>query len=149
MYRPQSMGMLERSHGPIKESLKAALLENAEFHQAKWIDHLPWVLLGKNSAYQADIKASAFQMLYGFGPTLPGQILNPADDLESIQQLQELLKNQQKRNSLPAVQPSAHVKEEITLPDIPETTTHVYTKQHKVIRVIFLAFWESRPKKLA
>ena len=50
LYRPQSMGMLERSHGPIKESLKAALLDNAEFHQNKWIDHLPWVILGKNSA---------------------------------------------------------------------------------------------------
>ena len=133
LYRPQSMGMLERTHGPIKESLKAALQDNAEFHQEKWIDHLPWVLLGKNSAFQEDLGASAYQMLYGFAPTLPGQILNPTDDQESIQQLQDLLISQQKRVSKPAIQPSAHNKPENDLPEIPPDVSHVYTKQHKAL----------------
>ena len=124
--------MLERSHGPIKESLKAALLDNAEFHQSKWIDHLPWVILGKNSAYQPDIKASAFQMLYGFSPVLPGQILNPNDEHESVQQLQELLECQQKRVAQPAIQPSSHnqIKQ---YPELTTNSTHVYTKQHKAL----------------
>ena len=127
------MGMLERSHGPIKESLKAALLDNAEYHQSKWIDHLPWVILGKNSAYQPDIKASAYQMLYGFEPSLPGQILNAANHQESVKELENLLQNQQKRVSLPAIQPSAHGKKEETSAGIAENVTHVYTKQHKAL----------------
>ena len=133
MYRPQSMGMLERSHGPLKQSLKAALLENADFHQEKWIDHLPWILLGKNSAYQEDIKASPFQLLYGFCPTLPGQILDASNNTESTKELEQLLLNQQKRVSMPAVQPSSHKPPERPLPGLPEGITHVYTKQHKAI----------------
>ena len=41
LYRPESMGMLERQHRGIKDSLKAAIVEMDEKHQNKWIDHLP------------------------------------------------------------------------------------------------------------
>ena len=51
LYRPQSIGMLERTHGPLKKGLIAALIENGELRQDKWIDHLPWILLAKNNAF--------------------------------------------------------------------------------------------------
>ena len=71
-------------------------------------------------------------MLYGFSPLLPGQILNPNDEQESVQQLQALLETQQKRVSLPAIQPSAHNTPK-QFPDVPKDCTHVYTKQHKAL----------------
>ena len=40
---------------------------------------------------------------------------------------------QQKRVSTPAVQPSAHTKQNHVLPNLPPNTTHVYTKQHKAL----------------
>ena len=131
LYRPQSMGMLERTHGPIKRGLKAALLANGELHQEKWLDYLPWVILGKNNAYQEDLGGTASEMLYGFCGKLPGQLLlDPADPL-TPKQLQNLLSNQRKRNDLPPVQPSRHNPIEKPMPAIPENVTHVYTRQHK------------------
>ena len=47
LYRPQSVGMLERQHRSLKDSLKAAIEDMAEKHQDKWMDHTPFVLLGK------------------------------------------------------------------------------------------------------
>ena len=72
-------------------------------------------------------------MLCGFCPVLPGQILNAATHEESFTQLQNLLIAQQKRNSLPAVQPSAHTPKETPLAHLPPEITHVYTKQHKAL----------------
>ena len=131
LYRPQSIGLLERTHGPIKRGLKAALLENGEVHQEKWIDHLPWVLLGKNNSYQEDLKSSASEMLYGFCGKLPGQLLDDKNDPLSKSQLQELLTHQRQRNSKAAVQTSNHASAETKLPEIPESVTKVYTRQHK------------------
>ena len=72
-------------------------------------------------------------MLYGFCPTLPGQMLNPTYHEESYQQLQDLLLIQQKRSAMPAVQPSAHNNTNKTLLNLSPETTHVYTKQHKAL----------------
>ena len=52
LYRPQSIGMLERQHQGLKHSLKAALLDMGETHQSKWLDFLPFVLLGRRVAFQ-------------------------------------------------------------------------------------------------
>ena len=132
LYRPQSIGLLERTHGPLKKGLIAALIQNGEIHQEKWTDHLPWVLLAKNNAYQEELKASASEMLFGFCGKLPGQLLNDTtDQLPSQNELQELLLQQRKRNSKSAIQTSSHTKPEKQLPPIPTNVTHVYTKQHK------------------
>ena len=100
---------------------------------------IPWfwlVSLNRSSIaaiWATDIKASAHQMLYGFEPTLPGQILNASDHTESVQELEQLLLNQKTRVSMPAIQPSAHKKQEKALGGIPDGVTHVYTKQHKAL----------------
>ena len=47
LYRPQSVGMLERQHQGLKNSLKAALIDMGDTHQSKWLDFLPFVLLGR------------------------------------------------------------------------------------------------------
>ena len=47
LYRPQSIGMLERQHRGLKDSLRAALEDMGQQHQDKWLDFLPWVLLAE------------------------------------------------------------------------------------------------------
>ena len=46
LYRPQAMGMIERQHRSLKDSLKAAINDLADKHQNKWLDFLPFVVLG-------------------------------------------------------------------------------------------------------
>ena len=48
LYRPQSIGMLERQHQSLKSSLKAALIDMGDTYQDKWLNFLPFVLLLTN-----------------------------------------------------------------------------------------------------
>ena len=131
LYRPQSMGMLERTHGPIKTALKASLLQNGDLHQEKWIDFLPWVILGKNNSYQEDLKSSASEMLYGFCGKIPGQLLRNPEEVE--ENLQQVLSDQRKRNSTAPIQPSNHSGQQKQLKALPPNITSVYTRQHKAL----------------
>ena len=72
LYRPQAIGMLERQHRGLKDSLKAALIDMGETHQDKWLDFLPFVLLGRRVAHQPDIGASASEMVFGKNVAIPG-----------------------------------------------------------------------------
>ena len=131
LYRPQAMGMIERQHRAIKDSLKAAIEDMTEKHQNKWLDYLPFVILGKNSSLQPDIGASPNELAFGTGLQIPGQLLVDPDQVPSAESLQNLLHSVKLKTSNPAVQPSRHCKAEKPLPDIPSDVTHVYTRQHK------------------
>ena len=58
LYRPESQGLLERQHRDLKESLKASIEDMVDKHQGKWLDQLPFILLGKRVSVQPDIGAS-------------------------------------------------------------------------------------------
>ncbi len=45
-YHPQSNGMVERFHHPLKDALRACCFA--------WSDHLPWILVGLRSAARED-----------------------------------------------------------------------------------------------
>ena len=130
LYRPQSIGMLERQHQGLKNSLKAALIDMGEVHQDKWLDFLPFVLLGRRVAYQPDMGASASEMMFGKNVCIPGELLKEPDDIEGIQNFQNLLKKVRHSTDLGTKQPSRHNLPERPLPDIPLDVTHVYTRQH-------------------
>ena len=130
LYRPQSIGMLERQHQGLKNSLKAALIDMGELHQEKWMDFLPFVLLGRRVAFQPDMGASASQMTFGKNVTIPGELLCEPDDIEGIQSFQNLLEKVRHKTNNEVTQPSRHSLPEKPLPEIPVEVTHVYTKQH-------------------
>ena len=125
------MGMLERQHQDIKNSLKAAILDMTEKHQNEWLNHLPFVLLGKRVALQPDLGASPSELALGMNVRIPGQLLHdpgaPSDGVE----LQEILRKVRETTNRPAVQPSSHNKPEDKLPQVPDNVTHAYTRQHK------------------
>ena len=91
LYRPQSIGMLERQHRGLKDSLKAALVDMGEKHNNRWIDHLPFVLLGRRVALQPDIGVSASEMTFGMNVRIPGQLLHDPGNLPEGPELHNIL----------------------------------------------------------
>ena len=124
------MGGVERKHADIKASLKAALVDMADTHGSEWMDHLPWVLLGRRTAYQQDLKTTAAELALGINPTLPaGLIGEPGPPLEN-EGVNELLRGLRAKNDRKAIQTSAHSTENINLPDLSKVT-HVLVKKGK------------------
>lgn len=69
-YHPQANGMVERFHRTLKAALKARL------QTPKWIDELPWVLLGIRTAPKEDLKMSSAELLYGTTLSVPGTFIS-------------------------------------------------------------------------
>ena len=89
LYHSASLGHLERQHRDIKESLKACLLQMGDVHGKEWPSALPWVLLGRRTAYQPDLGASPVEVLYGETLTIPGDLTG--SDLPEDSTLPQLL----------------------------------------------------------
>ena len=104
---------------------------SAEKHQNRWLDFLPFVVLGRNSALQPDIGASPNELAFGSALRIPGQLLQDPGEVPDAEGLQMLLQDVKTRTARPAVQPSRHNPLEAPLPDIPSGVTHAYTRQHK------------------
>ena len=85
LYRPQAIGMLERQHQTLKNSLKAVLEEMGDKHGEEWLNHLPLVLLGRRVALQSDLGCSASELTFGVNPRIPGQILYNPEEIDSVQ----------------------------------------------------------------
>ena len=132
LYRPQSIGILERQHRSIKDSLKAAIEDLTEKHKERWLDFLPFIVLAKNSTLQQDIMTSPSELSFGTTVKIPGQLLRDPVEM-SEDQLQDLLHQTKRATAENVFQTSSHrtTKYEKVLPDIPEGVTHVYVRQHK------------------
>ena len=98
-------------------------------HQDKWLDALPFVLLGRRVAYQPDIGASASEMTFGKRISIPGELLQEPDS-SNVQSLQSLLEIVRRKTDVAAKQPSRHIVPERPLPAIPLDVNQAYTRQH-------------------
>merc|ERR1711951_38473 len=89
LYHPASLGGLERQHRDIKASLNAVLYHMGDQHGSRWLSALPWVLLGRRSAYQQDLGTSPAELAFGQTPLVPGALagadLNQETDLNTNQ----------------------------------------------------------------
>ena len=70
-YHPQANGMIERIHRQLKNSLKARATH------PRWMDELPFVLLGMRTAWREDPECSAADLVYGSSLHIPGEFLPP------------------------------------------------------------------------
>ena len=131
LYRPQVIGLLGRQHRGLKDSLKAAIVEMGQQHQDQWLNHLPFVLLGRRVAYQPDIGASASELVFGTNVRIPEQILYDPGEVQSVESLQQLLKQIREKTSQFGRPTSNHNPPERQLPAVPESATHAYTCQHQ------------------
>ena len=79
IYWPQSNGLVERSHQTLKNAIKAQLIEMGETHQDKWMDYLPWALLGIRTAFNKDLGTFSSELtllLYHFKKYTKRRILD-------------------------------------------------------------------------
>ena len=80
LYHPQSLGSGERAHKDLKAGLKARLVDMGDRHGEKWMDALPWVLLGRRNCYSSRFKTSSADLVYGQTLQVPGSLLQTAAD---------------------------------------------------------------------
>ena len=102
-----------------------------EAYQSKWMDVLPFILLGKKVAFQPDLGASASELAFGKNLVIPGQLLHDPGQLPDGPTLQNLLQDVRNKTNRSAVQSSNHSPPEKTYKEIPLDVTQVYVRQHQ------------------
>ena len=129
VYHPSSLGHLERQHREIKNGLKSALLNMTSIHQSRWMEVLPWIMLGRHTVYQKDLDASAAELVLGQCPKIPGDIARSFD--QEAPDLQTLLHNLRLNAARPPIETSFHGNQPIYWPSSAEKATHVYIQRGK------------------
>ncbi|GFS21500.1 Pol polyprotein [Elysia marginata] len=69
-YHPQSKGLIIRLHRTLKAAVKARP------QGQNWVDELPCVLLGLQTAPKPDLGSSSAEQVYGHQLTVPGQFID-------------------------------------------------------------------------
>ena len=127
-YHQATNGAIERQHRPLKESIKAALIEMGDLHKNKWMEQLPLTLLGRRVSLHEDMQASPAQLtLGGENPLIPG-VLVP-DSPSAKDNDHELLKSLQVQSNTPVIPMSSHCDPKPTyVPQNFEDATHLFVK---------------------
>ena len=71
-YHPSANGLVERFHRQLKAAIKC------QPHPDRWVDALPWVLLGIRSALKVDLQCTTAELVYGTTLRLPGEFIQPS-----------------------------------------------------------------------
>jgi len=67
-YHPEGNGLVERFHRRLKDALRARCAG------PRWVQHLPWVMLGLQAAAREDTGISPAQSVLGAALALPGEL---------------------------------------------------------------------------
>ena len=98
-------------------------------HGSEWMKALPWVLLGRRTAFQPNLGTCSAEMVLGQTPKVPGDLagadLNPDHDLES------LLKRLQTAAAKQPVQTIHNSTPTVYMPSTMEKASHVYIRCQK------------------
>ncbi|KAK3759769.1 hypothetical protein RRG08_041727 [Elysia crispata] len=70
-YHPQENEMIERFHRTLKTALKACLTA------PKWVEELPWLLLGLRTTPKEDLGYSSAELVYSEPLTIPSELVPP------------------------------------------------------------------------
>jgi transposase InsO family protein len=103
-YHPQTDGQIERTNQILKDMLRACALQD----KIGWNKRLPYAELSYNNSYQASLKMSPFEALYGRNCRTPLHWDQPGERLvfgpdilleaeENIRMVREILKASQSR----------------------------------------------------
>lgn len=121
-YHPQANGAVERFHRSLKASLRAVLTSNA-----KWLEHLPLILLGLRTVVKRDMDCSAAEVLYGTTLRLTAQYFFDAP--EKVWDVASFVDRLTKNMAKMAYSPSGENKGIKTyVPKALETCRHVFVR---------------------
>ena len=122
-YHPQANGMVERLHRQLKASLKARAIH------PRWMDELPFVLLGLRTAWREDPDCSPAELVYGSSLHVPGEFL-PSTSAEQTTPSTEFLRNLQgyMRTALPPP-PNYHGAQRDQVSTNLSSTGYVYVRR--------------------
>ena len=107
-YHPQANGMVERMHRQLKDSLKARAT-----HQ-RWMDELPFVLLGLRTTWRQEPDCSPAELVYGQALNVPGQFL-PDPDKQATPNLPFLRNLQDTVRKFAPTPPTRHGQQPVQL----------------------------------
>ena len=99
-----------------------------EEFQGEWMRKLPYVLLGRRTAFHADLKATPATVVMGEDPQLPGELTPPMGAGETMTDLLQRVKLLPHR---PPAQTNHRKQAKVYMPPSTESATHVYTKNPK------------------
>lgn len=94
------------------------------------MDRLPWVMLGRRTAFQPALDCSAAELVFGGTPTIPGDLAGEPSQPLTQPQLKQLLHGLQANASRAPVQTTHNRHRPINLPDLSKVT-HVYLRKGK------------------
>ena len=98
-------------------------------HTDRWMEVLPWVLLGRHTTFQPDLEACPAELVLGSTPRIPGDLV--AQGPPSDASVGELLTRLRQNAARPPVQTSHHGKRATYLPASVESATAVYVRRGK------------------
>ncbi|KAG8175300.1 hypothetical protein JTE90_008310 [Oedothorax gibbosus] len=123
-YHPQSNGLIEEFHRPMKATLKA-------YDTSEWAAALPTLLLGFRTAFKEDLRATSSELVYGQTIRLPGVFFDPTPTEATPQQLVEELRSH--FGSIRPVPTSSHGRRATFVHPQMRTCTHAFVR-HDAVR---------------
>ena len=99
-----------------------------------WVSRLPWVLLGRRTAYQPELDSTSAELVFGTTPAVPGDIIGDPGSPLSMTQIKSLLEELRAMAAQPAKPTSAHRSMPVNIPRNLEKVTHVRVKKAKTRR---------------
>jgi len=127
IYWPQANGLIERNHQSLKNSLKAQLVEMGEVYQDRWIEYLPWALLGRRTAFNKELKTSSAELTLGMHPQIPMALAQEVKETEEPT-IPSILAKLRLKNERIAVPTSTNHQKPVDPPS--QDVTHVYCRHH-------------------
>ena len=123
-YHPQSNGMIEELHRPLKAALKA-------YNTDHWSDALPAILLGFRTVYKEDLQSTSAELVYGTTLRLPGEFFQstPAN-ASPIQMVEDLKAHFSMIRPSPA---SCHTQKNVFVHPALKDCSHVFLR-HDAVR---------------
>ena len=95
-----------------------------------WMSRLPWVMLGRRTAYQPQLDATAAEMVFGSNPMVPGDLIGEPGPPISNDQLKNILETLRQNAARDPI-PTAHNRvPPINNPDLSQVT-HVFVRRGK------------------
>ena len=129
LYHAASLGSVERQHKDLKVGLRARLLDMGQAYASRWMEALPWVLLGRRTSFQPRFGTSSAEMVYGSTLQVPGDLLRASADGLATADHTAILTKLRVNAARPPVATTGLHDRVVYYPATAANATHVYVKK--------------------